>query len=293
MAHDSGILNLLVLTAHEALNEGVVMGDGDRILHVNDAVCRFYGRSREDLLARGSLFQFLVPEERERIEGIVRAAMDAGEPVPQRFETMIARPDGSVAEVEISTTALVDGGATRTLTLIRDISERTRQRVELERLALHDALTGLPNRRLLMERLERIAARAERDPVSGALFFLDLDGLKRVNDTHGHDAGDRVLVGVAEALRAGLRSCDSAARLGGDEFVVICERIDDDAQADRLSARLRTMVAQPVEVAPGQSVTVDVSVGIERFGGERIDPEALLAGADEAMYRAKAARRRS
>ena len=289
---DSGILNTLVLNAHEALNEGVIMGDGNRVLHVNEAACALYGRSREELLRAGSLFGFLTEGEQARITALVDADMARGQPVPQRYETVILRPDGSQANVEMSTSALVDGGRTRTLTLLRDIGERIRQKRELERLALHDPLTGLPNRRLLMERLGRIAARAAREQVDGALFFLDLDEFKPINDVFGHDVGDRVLVAVADNLSRGMRSCDSVARLGGDEFVVTCERVDDDDRARKLGERLRSIVAAPIDIGMREPVSMGVSVGIRRFGGKAIDPEALLAAADTEMYREKSTRAR-
>lgn len=149
--------------------------------------------------------------------GAGRGAHGARRSVPKHFETVLARPDGTEVHVEMSTTAVQRADGLRTLTLIRDIGERRRRQEELERLALHDALTGLPNRRLLIDRLGQIAARAEREPVAAAVFFLDLDGFKNVNDEHGHDAGDSMLVALADGLRDGPRGQDSAARLGGDE----------------------------------------------------------------------------
>jgi len=284
-------LDLLVLNAHEALDEGVVMGDGDHVLHVNDAACRLYGRRSEDLLAARSLFGFLAIGEQERIQKLVTERMAIGEQLPKRFETVIAWPDGTELHVEMSTIAMVQPGAVRTLTLIRDIGERRRHQAELERLALYDPLTGLPNRRLLMDRLERIAARATRERVMAAVFLLDLDGFKRVNDVYGHDAGDQVLVATARALRTSLRNGDTAARLGGDEFVVLSEQIADDMAAGRLARRLGEIIARPIRLVDGTGVSMRASIGIRRFGEEAADPDEILRSADASMYRAKTSAR--
>lgn len=143
----------------------------------------------------------------------------------------------------------------------------------------------------MIERLEQIAARAEREPVQAAVYFLDLNGFKRVNDEHGHEAGDRVLVGVAHALGDELRNGDSAARLGGDEFVVVCEQIADDEAAGFIAARLAATVARPIQLHNGAEVSMHVSVGIRRFGTTPFDPEAILRDADAAMYEAKSTTR--
>ncbi len=288
---DPEVLDLLLLSAHEALDEGVVIGDGGRVLHVNDAACRLYGRTNAELLAAQSLFGFLAPDEQERIQALVDDRIASGEPVPKRFETVVARPDGTAIHVEMSTIAMVQEVSVRTLTLIRDIGERHSHEAELERLALHDALTGLPNRRLLTERMAQIAARAARAPVAAALFLVDLDAFKRVNDKHGHEAGDRVLRGIADALRVGLRDGDTAARLGGDEFVVVGERIGDDIVAQRLATRLAVMIARPITLADGTEISMRASIGINRFGAEPFDPGEILREADAAMYRVKPQRR--
>lgn len=144
MTPDPDVLHRLVLSAHEALGEGVVIGDGERVLHINDAACRLYGRSRPDLLVAQSLFQFLAGDEQDRIRALIAECMRNGEAVPQHFETVLIRPDATEVHVEMSTTAVLQDESLRTLTLIRDIGDRRRLQLELERLALHDPLTGCP-----------------------------------------------------------------------------------------------------------------------------------------------------
>jgi diguanylate cyclase (GGDEF)-like protein len=157
--------------------------------------------------------------------------------------------------------------------------------------ALHDPLTGLANRGLLMDQLTQALARAQRRPGSVAVLFLDLDRFKVVNDSLGHAAGDDLLVEVARRLERVMRSADTVARLGGDEFVVLVEDVAGVDDALTLARRLRAAVAVPIAVAAGQRVVVTASVGIALSGPSPATPSSLLWDADAAMYRAKDAGR--
>ncbi|MEW6472776.1 MAG: bifunctional diguanylate cyclase/phosphodiesterase [Actinomycetota bacterium] len=163
--------------------------------------------------------------------------------------------------------------------------------------ALHDPLTGLANRGLLMDQLTQAlsrAARAQRRPGSVAVLFLDLDRFKLVNDSLGHAAGDDLLVEVARRLERVMRSADTVARLGGDEFVVLAEDVAGVDEAFSLARRLRDAIAVPIPVGAGQRVVVTASVGIALSATEPglpVNPSALLWDADVAMYRAKDAGR--
>ncbi len=149
--------------------------------------------------------------------------------------------------------------------------------------ALHDPLTGLPNRTLLRDRLEHALARSERESCCTGALFIDLDNFKSINDTFGHRAGDAVLVELGGRLLRSVRAADTVARLGGDEFVVICEEIDPEL-AVALGNRLQEAIRPPLTV-DGVTHRVSASIGIAL---SRTDPDALLAHADEAVYRAKA-----
>jgi diguanylate cyclase (GGDEF)-like protein len=151
--------------------------------------------------------------------------------------------------------------------------------------ALHDPLTGLPNRSLLMDRLNHWAARAERDRSSAAVLFVDLDNFKVINDALGHDQGDRLLRAAADRLRAELRPSDTIARVGGDEFVVFCEDVTSEHDALAMVDRLVHALDAPFDLA-GQSQHATASVGIA-FGDSSAEPEVLIRNADAAMYRAK------
>ena len=160
---------------------------------------------------------------------------------------------------------------------------------ELTRDALHDPLTRLPNRTLMLDRLASALARSERSSKKVVVFFIDLDGFKLVNDRFGHEAGDQFLIEMAERLRGAVRPHDTVARIGGDEFVVICEGFTgDEAEWRPLQERLTAAVEVPMEIV-GQSVSVSASVGLA-VGGRNSEPEAMLRDADLAMYAVKRAR---
>lgn len=151
--------------------------------------------------------------------------------------------------------------------------------------ALHDGLTGLPNRVLLVERLEHALLRGRRSRRMLAVFFVDLDKFKEVNDVHGHQVGDEVLVAVAKRMRSLVRPGDTVARLSGDEFVIVCEDLDGTAEVGMIAERLDAELSRPFVVA-GSELAISASVGIAFSGDDHI-PEQVLHHADTAMYRAK------
>jgi len=165
-----------------------------------------------------------------------------------------------------------------------------RQSLEAEELArhraLHDAVITLPNVTLFGDRLEHALAQAQRHAWRLAVLFLDLDGFKLINDTHGHEAGDRVLQAVAARLSAATRAGDSVARRGGDEFLVLLLEVRDDASAVAFAAKLRSQLVEPMLI-DGTELTVGVSIGLAVYPEDATTAAALLKCADSAMYAAK------
>ncbi len=176
--------------------------------------------------------------------------------------------------------------------LARDISERKRAEAEIQRLAFYDELTRLPNRRLLLDRLERVATACERDGQHGALLFLDLDNFKGINDTMGHEWGDRLLVQVGMRLRDSVRATDTVARLGGDEFVVVLQGLSSEetgaaVESEAVAQKVLQALNEPYDM-DGSELHSTPSIGIALFRDRQQPVNELLKRADLAMYQAKA-----
>ena len=166
------------------------------------------------------------------------------------------------------------------------IEDLQMQQEMLDHLASHDSLTGLPNRRMFLDRLQHALARARRQNEQLLLLFIDLDDFKIINDTHGHAAGDAVLQAVSQRLRALLRESDTAARLGGDEFIILFEGTWDDAQIEQMVSKVQTAMAEPI---PYQDIELHSggSIGYSRFPQDGSTSSTLIAAADQAMYHCK------
>jgi len=198
------------------------------------------------------------------------------------------RRDGSTIPIRAVLSAITDadGVATSYMLMLSDISKSQRAVEQARHQAEHDALTGLPNRTLFMDRLGQALAAVARQQRKFALMFIDLDHFKTVNDTHGHEVGDAVLQEVANRLRHCVRRVDTVSRLGGDEFVVLLADIGGVDQAAHVAASIMQSVARPIEAEPGP-LSLSVSIGIAISPGDGDDPKTLLRHADVAMYHAK------
>jgi diguanylate cyclase (GGDEF)-like protein len=179
-----------------------------------------------------------------------------------------------------------DGEPKGELDRLRSEIERLRQTVEhLDRMAHEDSLVSLPNRRGFMRQLDRLIDRVKRYGDSGALLFVDVDGLKMINDSFGHSAGDEALIKVSELLQAGTRASDCVARIGGDEFAILLEHADDEA-ARQTAARLADLVADGDLRREGEALPLSIAVGVAVISSADT-AEAVIARADAEMYEAK------
>jgi diguanylate cyclase (GGDEF)-like protein/PAS domain S-box-containing protein len=260
-----------------------------RYLRVNDAFCAMLGYSRAALLA-GTFTDVTHPEDAAADAAAV-AGVAAGQSKGFRLEKRYLRGDGSICWAMVSASVVrgQDGVPSRLVTQILDITHRKQRELRLTRQALHDPLTGLPNRLLLGQRLDHAVARAHRHGATAVLLFCDLNGFKEINDEYGHDAGDQLLIAIAGRLLAEVRSVDTVARFGGDEFVVLLEDTSIAASAELLD-RLATAISTPMAYgAPGDRATLAVtaSIGKAEITVQTADAEQVLQRADAAMYRAK------
>ncbi|KFI05652.1 PAS domain S-box protein [Massilia sp. BSC265] len=251
-----------------------------------------FGWPREEALGR-RIDELIVPEAYRDPQGMGRdlAAQLAGA-VDQRLELPAQRRDGSMLTVEVRIRALESGGRTAFSAFLHDITARKQEQAQREYENRHDLLTGLLNRRALLEAIPVAQARASRSGKSVGMLFIDLDGFKAVNDSLGHEAGDALLREIAGRLRAGVRKTDSVYRLAGDEFTVLLEDMADTFDdAHTVAEKLIASISEPV-LLPGRAMRVRASIGIALDAGEAArSPEELLKEADHFMYQAKKAGR--
>ena len=179
------------------------------------------------------------------------------------------------------------GVVTHFLVILSDMARRSERHSHLEHMAHHDALTGLPNRMLLLSRLDGALARSRRYQHTGAVLFVDLDHFKQINDNFGHAGGDEVLREVARRVSRRLRASDMAARFGGDEFVVLLEELREVEDAGAVAQGIIELLERPIRLLDGSFCRISASVGIALFQNERVRPEDLVARADEALFSAK------
>ena len=258
----------------------------------NQAVERMFGYGPGELLGVPMRLLYLDDTAYETLGALAYPQLKAG----GRFRTQLQmrRKDGSLIWVDLSGVNLPGASGERggeSLWMMVDITQSKAYEARMECAALHDALTGLPNRLLLADRLKQAIGGAERSGQVFALAYLDLNGFKQINDTHGHDAGDEVLKAVAARLHAGLRASDTVARLGGDEFVVLLASQPAPADAEPVLSRLLDGLAQPITLGSGAVVSVGSSLGLAHFPGDGRTAEALMRHADEAMFANKRAGR--
>ncbi|HEY7332132.1 MAG TPA: EAL domain-containing protein, partial [Candidatus Limnocylindria bacterium] len=267
----------------------VGMDADGRVAAWNQRATATFGWSREDAMGR-SLAELIIPPESRAAHrrGLAHyLATGEGPILSKRVEVTALHRDGREFPVELTIWPVRTGGTVQFNALVDDITVRKQLEGQLRHQALHDALTGLPNRILFADRLQHALDRAKADPTLRlAVFFVDLDDFKTVNDSLGHTAGDQLLAAVADRLRASLRPEDTAARFGGDEFALL---VEDSLTSDpsTIASRILDGLSRPFEV-DGKPVSVRASVGVSLSGPDGSTPDELLRNADLAMYLAKA-----
>ncbi|MFP5409824.1 MAG: ABC transporter substrate binding protein [Gammaproteobacteria bacterium] len=266
----------------------------DNKLFWSEGIYRLFGLPHERFGASYEAFLARVhPEDRAEVEATVRQALDAG--TSYSLDHRIVRPDGSIRVVHENAEVLLDadGKPLRMIGTVQDVTARRQAEqalrdkdAHLEFVAYHDALTGLPNRALLTDRLRHAASRADRAQARMAVLFIDLDRFKTINDSLGHAVGDGVLQAAAGRLARLVRDEDTLARLGGDEFVVLLESVRDGQDAATVAGKIIHALEETLQIGD-YPLHISASIGISLYPEDGRDAETLLKHADAAMYKSK------
>ena len=261
-----------------------------------------------DEINKSGWYQTLFPNSRQQHKARKRIEKMCLEDKLRDEEWEITRADGKVRWLSVSTSFIADeNNINHVMALMRDVTERKdaeaereklisrlqksleemmKYKAQLEVMALFDSLTGLPNRRLFSDRLNMTLEHNRRHKGMFSLFYLDLDGLKMVNDTLGHDAGDEVLCAASQRLKNVIRKSDTVARIGGDEFAIIVDQIKSVEEAEIAVKKISASFSEPIQLSAG-SVNVGVSIGISLFPVDSSEADELLRLADTSMYTSK------
>ena len=278
--------------------EAIAVHSQGKIAYINAAGAKLLGAGSTAELIGFPVLNLVHPNYVERAKERIRQVETENKPIDLAEQKLI-RLDGQIIDVEVAGIPAIYQGSAAAQMMIRDVTERKRAERQLLHGAFHDALTGLPNRVLFLERLRQAIGRSHQSPdYKFGLLFLDLDRFKVVNDSLGHILGDKLLVALAHRLQTCVRTSDTVARLGGDEFTILLDRIQSLGDATLAANRIQTELMMPFDVE-GHEVFTTASIGIVFSGGEvaaadrsksdlYTHPEEFLRDADIAMYRAKA-----
>ena len=269
---------------------GIVFLKDRKVVKCNRQFANLFAYEPEELIGHSSAIWFPSVENWQKVGQEAYSVVERGESF--EMEQEFVKKNGERVWCQVAGRILDEGDWSRgSIWVYSNVTERKKREEEVRDLAHHDALTGLPNRRLLDDRIAQAFAAARRSRERVALMLLDLDRFKPINDTYGHEAGDAVLKAVAARLKGCVRESDTVARVGGDEFVVMLPmRAAQDAV--RVAEKILAALAEPIRIA-GDEVQIGVSIGISVFPEDALDKEELLKYADRAMYHVKAAGRNS
>ena len=265
--------------------DGISIHAEGKFVFMNPAGARMLGASHPDQIIGMSALDVVHTDFKE-ISKKRKEQLENGVEMVPWIEEKYVRLDGRVIDVEVAAIRFSYEGKQAVQRLFKDITERKQVEQRLERLALYDTLTGLPNRMLFFDRLNQFLALARRSQYVLALLYMDLDNFKHINDTFGHEVGDLVLIEVSKRMTSCTRSSDTVARMGGDEFIGICARIAAPGDAAVVASKIIAVLAMPFRIK-GLELAMGVSIGSSIYPLDGDDAETLVNKADAAMYKIK------
>jgi diguanylate cyclase (GGDEF)-like protein/PAS domain S-box-containing protein len=278
----------LLRAIHEGSTVAILMLDRQgRIVHANPRLAEMLHTAPDACIGR-PYAELAAPSERAQVQARLQRLLDGQGVEPGKVQRHFRRADGSSFWGEVNGRVVhdADGAVTGAVLVIEDISQRRDDEARIRHLALHDQLTGLANRHLLLDRAGQALDLARRHRRQLALLFIDLDRFKPINDRHGHEAGDAVLRTVAERLQSQLRAADTVCRQGGDEFIVLLSEVSDPDTLPAVADKLLAAIERPIGWQ-GQALQISASLGIAAYPIDGEDLDTLIRRADTAMYAAK------
>jgi diguanylate cyclase (GGDEF)-like protein/PAS domain S-box-containing protein len=281
--------------ALDAIGDAVLCVDlaGD-VTYLNPVAVRMTGWPRSEAIGKAlaEVMPILDADTRRSVTNPLLDAMTRNTVVTLQDNCLLVRCDGSESPIEDTAAPMhdPDGQVTGGVIVFRSVGAALAMSQQMSRQALHDVLTGLPNRLLLRDRIEQAIAAARRHHRALAVLYMDLDAFKHVNDSIGHAAGDQVLQSVARRLVAGVRRQDTVCRLGGDEFVVLLSEVSCADDATLGAGKLCAAIAEPLNLE-GRVISVTASVGVAVYPSDGRDVDSLLERADQALLRSTPRRR--
>ncbi len=273
-------------TAFRSAHEGITLTDADGdILEVNPAFSRITGYERDEVIGKNPRVLKSGRHDEKFYQVMWDSIIRTGN---WRGEIWNRNKYGEIYPEMLSITAVknIDNEVTNYVAVFADISRIKEQEARLKKMAHYDALTSLPNRVLLIDRINQAIAQSKRENLMTAVCFMDLDGFKEVNDNYGHNAGDDLLIEISKRFREKIRGTDTVARMGGDEFVFLLPGLHTQEECLQSVRRLMKAVSQPVNIL-GQDISLSGSIGITFYPSDNTDADSLLRHADHAMYQAK------
>lgn len=273
-------------TLIEEAREGIVVAQHEKIVYSNPSFLEITGYDKQEV-ENLPIDQYLHEEDKPRtMQNYHKRVL--GKNPENRYPVRFVTKSGVIKWVEISGVLIEWDGAPATLNFVIDITERVKQEENMRHMAQHDQLTGLANRWLLDDRLDRLLAHASREKTHFAVVFVDLNAFKPVNDKHGHEAGDMLLIEVAGRIKALLRESDTVARVGGDEFVVVLSTLASQTDVNEVVGKIQHVLREPFHIM-AQTISISCAAGVAVYPKDGQTRSDLYRVADKAMYAQKEA----